>query len=290
MGPFPRRQLVESLLALPEPRTSLVWRHGLPAWTPAGDVPEIERLLAPFAPAREPEAARESSATAGAGSDASGRFEARSGSHPRLGVPAVAGGGGKARSAAPLVYGGIAAAVLVLGLIAWLLWPREDVPAPSVPVTKGGTSSPASPGPNPGASSGPVRPGEAGFTGFADQEADLPTAELKRLRGVAGWSGEKLTITLYNGSNWRVTEILVRTSRLENDQFVDADVARRLAPAGAPLDAAVGEMLKKVAPDRKKAGVNPADTGPFEGAVGAQPQAYRWKIEGARGYPPRAGS
>ena len=32
------------------------------------------------------------------------------------------------------------------------------------------------------------------------------------------------------------------------------------------------------------------DTGPFEATVGAQPEAYRWRIEGARGYPPRAGS
>jgi hypothetical protein len=42
-----------------------------------------------------------------------------------------------------------------------------------------------------------------------------------------------------------------------------------------------------VAPDRKKPGVNPADTGPFEGKAGQQPENFRWEIEAARGYAPR---
>jgi len=105
---------------------------------------------------------------------------------------------------------------------------------------------------------------------------------------VGAWSGERLTITLYNGSTWRITEILVRTSRLTGDEFVDADTPHRLLPVGAaPLDAGTAELLKKVAPDRRKAGVSPLDTGPFEASVGPQPPAYRWRIEGARGYPPR---
>ena len=41
------------------------------------------------------------------------------------------------------------------------------------------------------------------------------------------------------------------------------------------------------APDRKKPGLNPSDTGPFEGKAGAQPENFRWEIESARGYPPR---
>jgi hypothetical protein len=52
----------------------------------------------------------------------------------------------------------------------------------------------------------------------------------------------------------------------------------------------VGQLLNKVARDRKKPGVNPLDTALFEVPAGAQPAAYRWKIEGARGYPPRVGS
>ena len=273
MGPFPRRQLVESLLALPSPRTSLVWRHGLPAWTPAADVPEIERLLAPFAPTKESEPARDPISPAGAGVDASGRLEARPAGRP----------GGRPRTPAkprpgpgPLVYGGIGLAVVVVALLAWLLWPaRPGKESQNYPLGAGAPT----PFPPPDSAPDSTGAGGAGFAGWADQEADLPPSEMKRLRGVAGWSGDTLTITVYNGSSWRVTEILARTSRLKN-QSIDAETPKRLLPAG--------ELLKGVAPDRTTAGVNPLDTGPFAGVVGAAPAAYSWSIEGARGYPPRS--
>jgi len=291
-GPLPRRQLVESLLALADPRTCLVWRHGLPAWTQAAEVPEIERLLAPFAPAPKevpPAPPPEPAVSAGTGDGTAYLPEAA----PRTGTPAIPA---RKPAAGPgaLVYGGMAGAVLVLGVLAWLLVPRDDdAPAPPAPP---GSVAPApaatagtGKGPGPEGAPATERPA-TGFAGWADEEADLPQPQLRRLRGVAGWSGEKLTITLYNGSNWRVTELLVRTSRIEGDQFVDAAQAQRLLPSGgAPVDAAVGELLARVAPDRKRPGVNPADTGPFEGTVGPQPAAYRWKIEAARGYPPRTG-
>jgi len=118
MGPFPRRQLVESLLALPDPRSPLVWRHGLPAWTPAAEVPEIERLLAPFAPGKEPASAREPTSPAGGGPDVSGRFEARPAGRPeaRPRTPARRRAG-----LTPRVYVAIGLAVLIFVLLGWLL-------------------------------------------------------------------------------------------------------------------------------------------------------------------------
>ena len=108
-----------------------------------------------------------------------------------------------------------------------------------------------------------------------------------RLRGVGAWSGDRLTVTIYNGSTWRVTEILVRTSVLSGDEFKDAEKAQWLRPAGAPpMDPGTAAALDKVAPDRRKPGVNPSDTGPFEAEVGPKPEGYRWRIEAARGYPP----
>jgi hypothetical protein len=258
MGPFPRRQLVESLLALSDPRTSLVWRHGLPAWTPAAEVPEIERLLAPFAPTKETEPARDPIAPAG-----------RPGARPK--APAKPRHG-----PSPLVYGGIGLAVAVVALLAWLLWPaRPGKESQNSPLGAGAPT----PFPPPESALDSTAAGGAGFAGWADQEADLPPSELKRLRGVASRSGDTLTITVYNGSSWRVTEILARTSRPKN-QSIDAETPKRLLPAG--------ELLKGAAPDRAKAGVNPLDTGPFAGVVGAASAAYDWSIEGARGYPPRS--
>jgi hypothetical protein len=128
--------------------------------------------------------------------------------------------------------------------------------------------------------------GPAEFAGWSDREADLSPDQLRRLRGVGGWSGNTLTITLYNGSTWRVTEILVRTSELRGEDFVDAETPNRLLPEG--VDAGVADLLHKVAPERTmKAGVNPLDAAKFQALVGAKPEAYRWRIEAARGYPPR---
>lgn len=120
MGPFPRRQLVESLLALPDPRSPLVWRHGLPAWTPAAEVPEIERMLAPFAPGKEPEPGREPASPAAGGPDVSGRFEARPASRPgaRQKTPAKRRAGRR-----PLFYVLVVLAVIFIALTIWFLWP-----------------------------------------------------------------------------------------------------------------------------------------------------------------------
>ena len=295
VGPLPRRQLVESLLARPDARACLIWRHGLPAWTPAREVPEIDRQLASFVkaepgPAHEPAlSAVPSLATPGGEAAAEralrvpGQTSARAArGEQRLQPPKVA------------LYLASLAALLVAVVVAWLLWPRStDSEGPAFALGTGAAKSAGAPlaspatGEAPSTARGPGA-GTPGFAGWSDQEAEMPLAELRRLRGVGGWSGDRLTITLYNGSTWRVTEILVRTSRLRGDEFVDGATPHRLLPVGgAPLDAATAELLKKVAPDRKKAGVNPLDTGPFEATVGPQPEAYRWKIEGARGYPPR---
>ncbi len=126
--------------------------------------------------------------------------------------------------------------------------------------------------------------------GLGDHEQNLPVGELSKLRGVAAWDGTSLVFTLYNGSSWRVTELFVRPARLINDQFVDDTTPRKLMPLqGEQAEAGVDSLMNRVAPDRKKPGVNPFDTGRFQGEAGPRPEAYRCPIVGARGYPPRAG-
>lgn len=301
MGPLPKRQLLEALLALGDPRSCLIWRHGLPAWTPAREVPEIDRQLAPFAKADA--SATRAPALVPAGSSGS-LVDEREG-RDLGGRPAIPSAGDKTRPSSPniaLYFGSLAALVAVV-VAGWLFWPRTDDPAATTRQTnpEGASSDSRRHGPArlDGAAPSPLAAGTPsaetepdagtrGFAGWSDQETDLATDELRRLRGVGGWSGNRLTITLYNGSTWRVTEILVRTSRLSGDEFVDGDTPYRLLPlGGAPVDEGTAELLRKVAPDRKKPGVNPLDTGSFEATVGPQPPAYRWRIEGARGYRPR---
>jgi hypothetical protein len=301
MGPLPKRQLLESLLALPDPRGCLIWRHGLPAWTPAREVPEIDQQLAPFVKAEsEPGPDR----TPAPVSLTAGERPAEGSSAPerptdvarRAPQPNVA-----------LYFGGLAG-LLVVVVVGWLFWrasgagEREQTgggpPSRRGDVLAGSSGteaarSRAGTAGSPEAAAEGTQPGQPGAdasasAGWSDEEGELAPDQLRRLRGVGGWSGSTLTITLYNGSTWRVTEILVRTSHLSGDDFVDGETPHRLLPAGAPpVDAGMADLLKKVAPDRKKAGVNPLDTGAFEATVGAKPDAFRWRIESARGYRPR---
>jgi hypothetical protein len=122
---------------------------------------------------------------------------------------------------------------------------------------------------------------------MADRESDLPQADVRKLRGVAAWAGETLRLTVYNGTGWRVTEIEVRIGRFQDDDFVEDPQPLLLVPPGGRVDAAVADLLSRVAPDRKKPGLNPADTGPFEGQAGPPPENFRWEIVSARGYAPR---
>ena len=187
-----------------------------------------------------------------------------------------------------------------MGLLAWLFWPRPQPQAPPlVAIPLGGTSTenapavviPATPRPSAAPVTTPATMRPAAPTpapaGLADRESDLPKAEVRKLRGVAAWSGDTLKLTVYNGTAWRVTELHVRVGRFRNEDFVEDPDPLLLVPPGAAVDAGVADLLDRVAPDRKKPGLNPADTGPFEARAGQQPENFRWEIESARGYAPQ---
>ena len=289
-GPVPFNQLVESMLAQPDPRSILVWRKGFADWTRAEDVPEVERRLAPFL-------AKKAAAEAALRAPVAVPVE----------PPPPPARVEEAKPGSPaLVYGGIAAGVAVMGLLAWLFWPRPEPPAPPVPVPLGGTTTenapavliPATPVPTvaPVATPPPVAapvttrpaaPTPPPASGLADRESEIPKADVRKLRGVAAWSGDTLKLTVYNGTGWRVTELDVRVGRFQNDDFVEDPRPLLLLPPGGQVDAGVADLLSRVAPDRKKPGLNPADTGPFEAKAGPPPENFRWEIESARGYAPQ---
>jgi hypothetical protein len=282
------------VLGQSEPRAVLVWRKGFAEWTRAEDVPEVERRIAPFlARKAAEEAAKRGPAPAPAEAPPPRPVRVE---EVKPGSPA-------------LVYGGIAAGVAVLGLLAWLFWPRAEPPAPAptaLPLGGGTTETapavviPAHPretpvaaataAPTPAPTARPTPPPATpppAAAALADRESDLQAADLKRLRGVATWSGDTLKLTVYNGTAWRVTELYVKVSRFKDEDFVEDPRPIVLVPPGASVDAGVADLLSRVAPDRKKPGLNPADTGPFEGKAGQQPENFRWEIEAARGYAPR---
>ena len=290
-GPVALAQLVEGLLRQPDPRACLVWKHGLPAWTQAGDVVEVDRHLAPFVIARKPAPPPRAERDVEAVGDEAIRGEAGEGrARARPGAVRAA----KAAGPSPLVYAGAGAGLLILGVLFWLFWPSAPPPRPK---TTGGATSPGvitlkdgdlTPG---GSASGSgtagASPGQPGFAGWSDQEAILPNAELGKLRQVAVWSEKTLEVTVYNGSTWRITELLVRPSRLAKDNFVDDERPLTLLPVGIAVEEGVDQLMNKVAPNRRRPGVNPLDTGKFVAQAGNRPEAFRAPIVSAKGYPPK---
>jgi hypothetical protein len=290
-GPAPLSQVVESVLGQPDPRAVLVWRKGFADWTRAEDVPEVERRIAPFLARKAEEAARRAPAPP-----------------PVAAPPPPPRVVEEAKPGSPaLVYGGIAAGIAVLGLLGWLFWPREQPQAPPVPVPIGGTTvenapavvipappagaptaaPAATPTPRPTAPPRPTATPPPAIAQMADRESDLPKSDLRKLRSVWAWEGDSLRGTVYNGTAWRVTEIYVRVFRFVSDDFVEDPRPILLVPPGGQVDAGVADLLSKVAPDRKKPGVNPLDTGSFVGRAGMRPENFRAEIESARGYAPK---
>jgi GYF domain 2 len=287
-GPVAFSHLVESVLAQPDPRAVIVWRKGFGEWTRAQDVPEVERRLAPFLARKDAEEAARRGPVA----------------VPVEIAPAPSAEAIRQQAAGNpvLVYGGIAAGVAVLALLGWLFWPR---PQPAAPVPLGGTTTENAPAVviRPGPTAAPVTvatpppatqapaptptPAIAAPGAVADRESDLPSSEVRKLKGVAAWSGEKLQLTVYNSTAWRVTELYVRVGRFNGDDLVEDPRPILMVPPGTEVAEGVADLLSRVAPERKKAGLNPLDTGIFEGKAGPRPESFRFDIESARGYAPR---
>lgn len=283
-GPLGLGPLLSALVQERDPRSVLVWRRGFAAWTRAEDVPEIEQRLAPLL-ARPTGRIRRDVARGPAAAEAPPVPRAPSRRRPAFAI-------------------GLAVACALAGALAlWWLWPAGVPKAPPVTLPfesasrEGPAGSPAAgrgePTPTPAeAATGAAHPDVARRSvtpspaRVADREEALPPEELRRLRGVAGWSGRSLRLTVVNGTAWRVTEVSVRVARFVGDEFVYADQPVRLRPPSTAVASGVDDLLQRVAPDRRKPGLNPLDTGVFVGQAGARPESFRWEIAGARGYPP----
>ncbi len=273
-GPFDFEQLMKRLLDEADPRAPLVWHKGFGSWTRAEDVPQLERRLAPV-PARA--ASVEAIPPAASLALTPDRIAVDEGTP---GSPLV-------------VYGGVAAGVVALALLGWLLWPRPQAAPPPIVIVPAPTPTPSAAAtvpsprvsgdktssPAPAVSPRPPSPPE-------NRETELPTAEVRRLRGVAAWSGETLGLTVENRTEWRITELHVRVSRFAGDELKADAAPLVLLPPAPPLDPDVVDLLKRVAPDRQRPGLYPYDTGSFKAKAGPPPEGFRWEIESARGYAP----
>lgn len=294
-GPHQLPELVDALLALPDPRTRLVWTRGLETWMRAGRVPRLSEELSRHLPepAPPPPAPPRAPASATPASGVTAPRAPRPAATPAA-IPAEAVGAGAGLPRPALYAGGALLLAIAVGAVVLGLRGGEEAPvgAPTgsggVAVAPGGGTAPGAAATDPATGAAAATGGEAaapGVVGWSAVETDVPATEFALLKGVAAWEGDELTVTLYNGSRWRITEILVRTSVLEGDHFVDAALLHPLV-LRQNVDANVAPILEQVAPDRRRPAVNPDDTRAFSGRAGEKPRAYRWRIEAARGYAP----
>ncbi len=311
-GPVPLGRLVDSVLTQREPRRVLVWRKGYPAWTRAQDVPEVQERIAPILTRQEAEAAElRAPAPAPVEMPAPPPPPVSRGADPALLYGGLATGVVVTGLVAWLLWPRSEPAppqVVPLGGTTAENAPAVVIPAPTGTVTAPETPAPApqpeptaDPPPPPAASetateaaptvSAPATASATAPTPVAssigDEDADVPMSELRKLRQVAVWSGNRLELTVVNETDWRITELSVQVQRFVGNEVLEDALPILLLPPEATVDDEVASLLSKVAPDRRKPGVNPLDTGKFSGEAGPRPDGFRCDIVSARGYPPR---
>ncbi|HEX6802205.1 MAG TPA: hypothetical protein VF133_00870 [Terriglobales bacterium] len=117
---------------------------------------------------------------------------------------------------------------------------------------------------------------------------NLPQDELQKIDGEATVHDGRLQVSLHNGTNWELKEIVVAVTILEQ-------------PMGATLQAATLSLPAEIAPPNRSPDttflyhLKPAAAGEaagvFEGNLGddlAQVKNWHWALVGARGIPPAA--
>ena len=116
----------------------------------------------------------------------------------------------------------------------------------------------------------------------------LPQDELLKLEGEATVHDGRIEVSLHNGTDWELKEIVVAVT------ILDQGLGASLQPATLSLPAEMSPLSKS--PDTtflyhlKAAGVTNAKT-VFEGDLGddlAQARNWHWALVGARGVPPAA--
>jgi len=128
---------------------------------------------------------------------------------------------------------------------------------------------------------------------------ELPQGELEKLEGPAKIDGDRLQVTLFNGTDWNLKEVTIGLTIVRKTEKADLYPNARLLPAIAQ-DAPVQET---VAPEEKQSDLTlllhlkgtaaPLATTIYRetlGATLASDQEWHWAIVSAKGVPPSPAS
>ncbi len=117
-------------------------------------------------------------------------------------------------------------------------------------------------------------------------QMEIPSSELAKLEGPAAIEGDELTVTLFNATNWHVSEIAVAFTVIRK---AGADVPD--SDRGAIQDVRPEKGQDTTVIYRMRAGAAPWMRAAFSARLNvdiAPADEWHWAIVQARGYPPQA--
>jgi len=138
-------------------------------------------------------------------------------------------------------------------------------------------------------------------------QMELPPGEVIKLEGPATIEGNALTVAVFNGTNWHVSEVAVALTIVKKTEASDAPLydpaaysgphsgVAKLAPAVGSSPAQESEVRPEKKPDvtviyHLRAAAPPAATTVFSAPLNlelAPDQEWHWAIVQAKGYPPQ---
>ena len=134
-------------------------------------------------------------------------------------------------------------------------------------------------------------------------QMDLPPGEMQKLAGPATIEGDALTVTVFNGTDWHVSEVAVALTIVRKNRARDASLSfgtvEGLTSATMPLAEGDPSEESEVRPEKKsdltviyrmRSAALPFATTVFSAPLDldlAPGDEWHWAIVQAKGYPPR---
>jgi hypothetical protein len=127
-------------------------------------------------------------------------------------------------------------------------------------------------------------------------QLNLPPDEMVKLQGPATMDGNALTVSVFNGTDWHVSELAVALTIVKETADVLPDGSPGFAPAVADNPIDPSEISSEKKPDmtviyRMRAAAAPGSTTVFSAPVNENinpGDEWHWAIVQAKGYPPES--
>jgi hypothetical protein len=134
---------------------------------------------------------------------------------------------------------------------------------------------------------------------FAQME--LPAGEMLKLTGPATIEGDALTVSVFNGTDWHVSEVAIALTVVKKKEpgdasFAGSDVAGALgnsSPSGAESEVRPEKKPDRTVIYRMRAAAPPSSTTVFSAPLNLElppGEEWHWALVQARGYPPESSS